>query len=196
LQFKSGVALLNKRLERLNGYQRIGVVASIIWILLVLGFAAYELNQYERYHELYDNGPTLYSFSLDEPVRYLFIIEGRRGASLNVFFFLVLFGGLIGPWFIAYARWLLNNYLERPNGYKWIYIVASIIWIVSIGCFAAYEFSYYSVISEDFFVKAVDSKISLNSFFFLVLFGGQVGLWLILYAPYYAYRWIVAGFKK
>jgi hypothetical protein len=86
--------LLNKRLERLNGYQRIGVVASIIWILLVLGFAAYELNQYERYHELYDNGPTLYSFSLDEPVRYLFIIEGRRGASLNVFF---LFGSVWWP---------------------------------------------------------------------------------------------------
>jgi hypothetical protein len=186
LQFKSGVALLNKRLERLNGYQRVGVVASIIWILLVLGFAAYELNQYERYHELYDNGPE----------GYFLFIGGRHRASLNVFFFLVLFGGLIGPWFIAYARWLLNNYLERPNGYKWIYIVASIIWIVSISCFAAYEFSNYSVFSEDFFVKAVDSKVSLNSFFFLVLFGGQVGLWLVLYVPYYAYHWILAGFKK
>jgi len=92
---------------RLNGWQRIGVILSALWIVFILSFAVYELRFGSRY--LLFIGPvTFESFTIyQDKMEWSRILLGRVVATALLpipFFWLVAYG------FVYALRWVSKGF--------------------------------------------------------------------------------------
>lgn len=110
---------------RLNGWQRIGVIISVMWAMFILGTASYQyfkVWQYERMEanceELFDNKSA--DKSIPEPsLKAECLLTREKVAKPEVFYVLVAtILPIISLWLLAYGvvrvtKWIINGFKSQ-----------------------------------------------------------------------------------